>query len=274
MNTGTSILMAFIFILIILFSLTIHELGHFFMAKIFKVNIKELSIGIGPKLYSRIGKNNIRYSIRLLPLLAYVALDSKALRNTYKDDPEDKNYEWIMAPLPKGLTLLDDAKPLGYYLIMFGGIIVNLAAFIIFYILFVIVTILMTSNTPNDAANWFVTINNPFVQLGNSFKQIGLAMAFSQDASGGMFGVQIPQGNVGVEYWVTIILNYAVMINLLNATFNLLPIPPLDGYKAVSYSINHYSKFKIKDNVELWLNAIGSLIIFYIFISNIIVQFI
>ena len=47
-----SIQLIFTLILVILLSLTAHELGHFIFAKIFKVTVYEFSIGIGPKIFS------------------------------------------------------------------------------------------------------------------------------------------------------------------------------------------------------------------------------
>ena len=53
-------------ILILGFIIFVHELGHFFMAKIFKVPVSEFSIGMGPRLFSKIF-NNTRYSIKVFP---------------------------------------------------------------------------------------------------------------------------------------------------------------------------------------------------------------
>ncbi len=46
--------------------ITIHELGHFFMAKLFKVPVREFSIGMGPRIISKV-INNTRYSLKALP---------------------------------------------------------------------------------------------------------------------------------------------------------------------------------------------------------------
>ena len=46
--------------------ITIHELGHFFMAKAFKVPVREFSIGMGPRIASKVF-NNTRYSLKALP---------------------------------------------------------------------------------------------------------------------------------------------------------------------------------------------------------------
>ena len=52
----------------------IHELGHFLCAKAFHVAIEEFAIGMGPKLFSRVGKDGVRYSLRLIPMGGYVSM--------------------------------------------------------------------------------------------------------------------------------------------------------------------------------------------------------
>jgi RIP metalloprotease RseP len=94
-------------ILILLITLTVHELGHYTFAKVFKVNVKEFSIGIGPRLFSKINKNGTKVSIRLIPLVAYVMLDSMQLREIYAGDKKDKNYAFMMKKRPKGTFLLE-----------------------------------------------------------------------------------------------------------------------------------------------------------------------
>ena len=54
----------------------IHELGHFTFAKIFKVKVNEFSIGMGPKLFSKI-KGDTKYSLRLLPIGGYVQMEGE-----------------------------------------------------------------------------------------------------------------------------------------------------------------------------------------------------
>ena len=53
-------------ILVLGFIITIHEFGHFMMAKAFKVPVREFSIGMGPRLISKVVKNT-RYSLKALP---------------------------------------------------------------------------------------------------------------------------------------------------------------------------------------------------------------
>lgn len=59
----TSILIS---ILALGFIITIHELGHFLFAKLFKVGVVEFSLGMGPTVFSFV-KGETRYSLRLLP---------------------------------------------------------------------------------------------------------------------------------------------------------------------------------------------------------------
>lgn len=75
----------FIFGLLIL----IHELGHYIAARIFKVTIREFSIGMGPKLISYTSKKtNIAYSLRLFPIGGFVAMVGE---DEETDDPNALN---------------------------------------------------------------------------------------------------------------------------------------------------------------------------------------
>ena len=49
----------------------VHELGHFLAARASGIRVEEFSIGIGPRLFSRTGRDGTRYSLRLLPLGGY-----------------------------------------------------------------------------------------------------------------------------------------------------------------------------------------------------------
>ena len=59
------------------FLIIVHELGHFLVAKLFKVKIDEFSIGMGPKIVSKKGKDNVAYSLRLFPIGGYVAMEGE-----------------------------------------------------------------------------------------------------------------------------------------------------------------------------------------------------
>lgn len=54
-------------ILVLGLIITVHEFGHFMMAKFFKVPVREFSIGMGPRLFSKVIKNT-RYSLKAFPI--------------------------------------------------------------------------------------------------------------------------------------------------------------------------------------------------------------
>ncbi len=64
----------------------IHELGHFMWAKIFKVHIYEFSLGMGPVLLSKKGKDNVDYNIRAVPIGGFVSMAGEV----YEDGEENK----------------------------------------------------------------------------------------------------------------------------------------------------------------------------------------
>ncbi len=76
------ILLIFILGLIIF----IHELGHFFFAKKFGVHIYEFSLGMGPVLFSKKGKDGIDYNLRAIPIGGFVSMAGEV----YEDDEENK----------------------------------------------------------------------------------------------------------------------------------------------------------------------------------------
>lgn len=60
------------------FLITIHEFGHYLFARLFKVSIKEFSIGMGPKIFTKVSKKTgIAYSLRWLPLGGYVSMEGE-----------------------------------------------------------------------------------------------------------------------------------------------------------------------------------------------------
>ena len=58
--------------------IAIHELGHFLVARAFKVKINEFAIGMGPKLFSKKSKkSDTVYSLRAFPVGGYVNMEGE-----------------------------------------------------------------------------------------------------------------------------------------------------------------------------------------------------
>ncbi|MBF0848210.1 site-2 protease family protein, partial [Streptococcus danieliae] len=62
-----------VFIIVFFIVVTVHELGHFLIAKRSGILCQEFSIGFGPKIFhKKIGETN--FTIRLLPVGGYVKM--------------------------------------------------------------------------------------------------------------------------------------------------------------------------------------------------------
>lgn len=69
------------------------------------------------------------------------------------------------------------------------------------------------------------------------------------------------QNNVtDAMYWLTLIFQYFTYINIGLAIFNLIPLPPLDGSKIVSYfSSAKYDKFMAENQLIIYIVFLGLL---------------
>lgn len=65
MQTAISIIIALVIFSVLVL---IHEFGHFIVAKKNGVVVNEFSIGMGPRILSRVAKSGTRYSLKILPL--------------------------------------------------------------------------------------------------------------------------------------------------------------------------------------------------------------
>ncbi len=85
----TKILYVLLAILIFGFLIFIHEGGHFFFARLFKVTVREFAIGMGPKIFTKKSeKSGIAYSLRLLPIGGFVSMEGE---DEESDDPNAFN---------------------------------------------------------------------------------------------------------------------------------------------------------------------------------------
>lgn len=68
----------YILLAILLFGvmIAIHEFGHFFTAKLFKVKVNEFSIGMGPTLWKKV-KGETQYTLRAIPMGGYCAMEGE-----------------------------------------------------------------------------------------------------------------------------------------------------------------------------------------------------
>lgn len=87
------ILNIILFIFILGFIIFIHEFGHFIFAKITGVYVYEFALGMGPKLFSKKGKET-EYTLRAIPIGGFCQLAGEdVLDDDLKKVPEDRRLQ-------------------------------------------------------------------------------------------------------------------------------------------------------------------------------------
>lgn len=84
-----------VFILMLSAIIIIHEFGHFIAAKFFNVYCGAFSIGMGPKIFSKKGKET-EFQIRALPIGGFVTMAGEADQEDveeFKDVPEERTLK-------------------------------------------------------------------------------------------------------------------------------------------------------------------------------------
>ena len=103
------------------FLILIHEGGHFTVAKLCKVKVNQFSIGFGPQIYSKQGKET-KYVLRAIPLGGFVSMEGE-------EEPSENQGAFNKASIPKRIAIVA------------AGAIVNiLFGLIIYFILILIMT--------------------------------------------------------------------------------------------------------------------------------------
>ena len=104
----------FIAILVLLFMVLIHELGHYIAGKILKFKINEFSVGFGPKIFQKKNKSGELVSLRAIPLGGYCAFEGETEES--KNNPQAFNNQ----------------KPWKRLIVLFSGAFFNFLSAIIF----------------------------------------------------------------------------------------------------------------------------------------------
>lgn len=82
-----------------------HELGHFIVAKINHITVKEFSMGFGPKLF-QFHKKETQYTLRLIPLGGYCMMlseddeENEMMRIPLRRNPSGQEWRLYLQDLP------------------------------------------------------------------------------------------------------------------------------------------------------------------------------
>lgn len=109
---------------------TIHEYGHFIVARLCKVHVQRFSLGMGPVMYTKMDKHGTEFALSLLPLGGYVSMITNKLIEVEPEIKETLSDEQLKNTF--------DSKPKWQRAsIMFAGPLANfLLSIFIFSIIF------------------------------------------------------------------------------------------------------------------------------------------
>ena len=252
------ILVAVLAFLIMIF---IHEFGHFIAAKAMGVRVNEFSIGFGPTLLKKQGKETL-YCIKLLPFGGYCAMEGE-------DESSDD---------PKGFC---NKKPWRRFLITAAGAVFNiLFGFVIMMIIlapqerYTTTTVAAFADGASSAQSG-LAVGDQILSVGGRsvLTTTDLSYTFTNipadgrmvDLVNGKFGVSQVSGPVGVTVAIgnaaklgwDAFLPIITLITVNLGVFNLLPIPALDGGRLFFILVEMIRRKPIPPKKEGLVHGIG-----------------
>lgn len=118
------------FVTMLAVSIGLHEVGHYSVARLFKIDVPKFFVGFGPTLFSRKGKNT-EFGVKAIPLGGFVSIED----TRYPEESTER-------------TMLNHVEPYKRILIFLGGPVVNLI--LGFVILTTVFTIVPGNNITNE----------------------------------------------------------------------------------------------------------------------------
>lgn len=229
------------------FLILIHEGGHFFVARLCKVKVKEFAIGFGKVIWKKQGKET-QYSIRLIPLGGFCNMEGE-------DEESDDEGSFSKASVWKRMA------------IVVAGATVNIIFGIIVYFILVSTVGLQFVDPAKD------TVVNRIYYGAKGTGEFILSILDSIKTlfTGGLATDQMV-GIVGISDIVVKtsgIANYIYLLAVISVSLgvtNLLPIPALDGGKILILLIEVVRRKPMKLETEAKIQLIGFSILFALFL--------
>jgi len=168
------------FVLTIAFLILIHEWGHFFVARRFKVWVHQFAIGFGPALL-RYKPGETEYSLRVFPIGGFVRLAG--------DEPENEEDKAVPSE-----RLFTAKKPLARMAIISAGPFMNILGAVVLMILavglFGVPYLEIADFTPDSAAKEQLLIGDKIVKVEgkNIYTAAQLNSIIQRKAAGGSAG--------------------------------------------------------------------------------------
>jgi len=207
------------------FLILIHELGHFLVAKLFNVKIKQFAIGFGPTIWKKQGKET-SYELKAIPLGGFVNMLGE-------EEPVEDNRAYNKKSIPKRMCILVAG---GAVNIIFGLIV---CAIIATSILGIKNGLAFTEKFLGASIDGVIQLFTGRVQADQLVGIVGISdMVVSTN------GLQ----------------EFAYMLAIISVSLgitNLLPFPPLDGGKIFLLIIEAIRKKPLSQNAEISIQMAG-----------------
>lgn len=211
------------------FLIFIHELGHFLVAKLFKVKIKQFAIGFGPTIWKKQGKET-SYELKLIPMGGFVNMLGE-------EEPVEDERAYNKKSSTQKIAIL-----------LAGGT-VN----IIFGLLVCIIIASSILGLKNG-----IRFTGEF--LGATFQGIGELFTgrIKADQLVGVVGISdmVVETN-GLRDFLYLMAVISVSLGITN----LLPFPPLDGGKIFLLLIEAIRKKPLKQKTEIGIQMAGFILL-------------
>lgn len=221
------------------FLIIIHEGGHFLVAKLCKVRVNEFSIGFGPKLWSKQGKET-KYELRLIPFGGFVNMEGE-------EEHSEKEGSFSKASIPKRFA------------IVVAGALVNILFGILAYIILIMVRY-YTVVDPNIGAAIsysFSSTGTLIYAMFDSIEQLFTGNISMNDMVGPVGISQMISQTTGLSQFIYLLALISVSLGITN----LLPFVPLDGGKALLLIIEAIRRKPLKQETELKIQSVGFFIL-------------
>ncbi len=232
------------------FLIFIHECGHFFVAKLCKVKVKEFAIGFGKTIWEKKGKET-KYAIRMIPLGGFVSMEGE-------DEESDEEGSFSKASIGKRIA------------IVLAGASVNIIfGILVYFILVTTVGIQFADPTRDTFLNRIY-----YGARGTGDFILTIFDSIKMLFTGGLFTEQMV-GIVGISDVViqtSGIINYIYLLAVISVSLgvtNLLPIPALDGGKILILLIEiiRGKPMKVETEAKIQLFGLSLLLALSIFVT-------
>ena len=221
------------------FLIIIHEGGHFLVAKLCKVRVNEFSIGFGPKLWSKQGKET-KYELRLIPFGGFVNMEGE-------EEHSEKEGSFSKASIPKRFAII------------VAGALVNILFGILAYIILLMVRYytVVEPNIIESISYAFSSTGKLIYAMFDSIVQLFSGKVSLNDMVGPVGISQMISQTSGLSQFIYLLALISVSLGITN----LLPFVPLDGGKALLLIIEAIRRKPLKQETELKIQSIGFFIL-------------